>query len=104
MVNSAVYPNLTGDQPAVMSPATYRHELPLAGATGVTISDDLETPAIQSRLSPARSSINAGLDLLLYARTESTSAEAYDRLLEDLKAGAISRVFGRCSSHRDHGD
>ncbi|HVD86061.1 MAG TPA: glycoside hydrolase family 3 N-terminal domain-containing protein [Solirubrobacterales bacterium] len=89
MVDSAIYPELTGPDPAVMSPLTYRRELPRAGATGVTISDDLETPAIQNQTTPARRSILAGLDLLLYARTETTSADAYDRLLEDVEAGAI---------------
>jgi beta-N-acetylhexosaminidase len=89
MVDSAVYPNLTGPDPAVMSPLTYSRELPRAGVTGVTISDDLETPAIQSQTTPARRSIEAGLDLLLYARTESTSADAYARLLGDAQSGAI---------------
>lgn len=91
MVDSAIYPKLTGDEPAVMSPVTYQRELPLAGAGGVTISDDLETPAIESQVTPARRSINAGLDLLLYARTEATSEQAFTRLLDDLRGGAISR-------------
>lgn len=89
MVDSAIYPELTGSEPAVMSPSIYRDELPRAGADGVTISDDLETPAIQNQTTPARRSILAGLDLLLYAREESTSANAYARLLEDVEAGAI---------------
>jgi beta-N-acetylhexosaminidase len=90
MVNSAIYPALSGNQPAVMSPLIYESELPRAGAHGVTISDDLETPAIQAQTAPARRSINAGLDLLLYARSESTSAEAYARLLEDLHTNSLS--------------
>ena len=90
MVDSARYPLLTGHRPAVMSPLTYRRELPRAGVTGVTISDDLETPGIQSEVAPARHSIDAGLDLLLYAKTESVSADAYTRLLEDIHAGQLS--------------
>ena len=90
MVDSAVYPMLTGDRPAVMAPLTYRRELPRAGAVGATISDDLEAPSIQSQATPARRSIEAGLDLLLYAKTESTSADAYLRLLEDARSGAVS--------------
>lgn len=89
MVDSAIYPQLTGSEPAVMSSDVYERELPRVGADGVTISDDLETPAIQNETTPARRSINAGLDLLLYARSETTSATAYARLLEDVKAGAI---------------
>ncbi len=89
MVDSAIYPQLSGPDPAVMSPEIYQHELPLVGADGVTISDDLETPAIQNESSPARRAIAAGLDLLLYARTEATSADAYARLLEEVRSGAI---------------
>ena len=90
MVDSAVYPALTGGRPAVMTPLIYRHELPAAGFGGVTISDDLETPSIQSQTTPARRSVEAGLDLLLYAGTESTSADAYRRLLVDTRTGAVS--------------
>lgn len=89
MVGSAIYPNLTGTAPAVMSPITYSHELPRAEATGVTISDDLQAPAIETQTTPGRRAIVAGLDLLLYAKTESVSAEAYGRLLEDVHNGAI---------------
>ncbi|HET7589168.1 MAG TPA: glycoside hydrolase family 3 N-terminal domain-containing protein [Solirubrobacterales bacterium] len=89
MVDTAVYPRLTGNQPAVMSPETYKRELPRVGADGVTISDDLEAPAVQNETTPARRSVDAGLDLLLYARTEATSADAYARLLEDVESGAI---------------
>lgn len=93
MIDSARYPALTDDQPAVVSPLTYRRELPRAGVGGdvVTISDDLETPAIQNLSGPARNAILAGLDLLLYAGSESTSADAYLRLHEDVRSGAIPR-------------
>jgi beta-N-acetylhexosaminidase len=92
MIDSAIYPHLTGSEPAVMSSDTYARELPRVGAEGVTISDDLEAPAVQNEVTPARRSINAGLDLLLYARTESVSAEAYDRLLEDVDSSKIDRA------------
>lgn len=89
MVSSAVYPQLTGPAPAVLSRATYSRELPRVASGAVTISDDLETPAIASQTTPARRAINAGLALLLYARTEQGSASAYPRLLADAKAGRI---------------
>jgi beta-N-acetylhexosaminidase len=90
MVSNAVYPSLTGELPAVMSPLTYSRELPAAGVGGViAISDDLETPAIAAQTTPARRAIDAGLDLLLYATAESTSATAYPRLLADLRSGRI---------------
>jgi beta-N-acetylhexosaminidase len=90
MVSNAIYPDLTGESPAVMSPLTYSRELAAAGVDGVvTISDDLETPAIAAQTTPARRAIDAGLDLLLYATAESTSATAYSRLLSDLRGGRI---------------
>ncbi len=89
MVSNAIYPSLTGELPAVMSPFTYSREMAAAGVDGVTISDDLETPAIVEQTEPARRAIAAGLDLLLYATAESTSAIAYSRLLSDLRGGRI---------------
>jgi beta-N-acetylhexosaminidase len=89
MVSSAVYPALTGELPAVLSPRTYNRELPAAGVRGVTISDDLESPPIAAQTTPARRAINAGLNLLLYASAESTSVSAYQRLLSDLRNGRI---------------
>lgn len=91
MVSSASYPGLSVDVPAVMSPQIYRHELPIAisGFHGVTISDDLEAPAITGQLAPARHAINAGLDLVMYAGTEAGSADAYPQLLDDARSGEI---------------
>jgi beta-N-acetylhexosaminidase len=91
MVSSAIYPSLSGQLPAVMSPAIYDHELPLATRSSsiVTISDDLETDAITSQLAPARRAINAGLDLLLYAETEEASDAAYVRLLAEARSGVV---------------
>lgn len=92
MVSSAIYPNLTGPLPAVMSPLTYQQELRIAvpRATVPTISDDLQAPALAGQASPARRAINAGLDLALYAQDEQGSALAYQALKTDLKRGQIS--------------
>jgi beta-N-acetylhexosaminidase len=92
MVSSAIYPTLSGPLPAVMSPAIYQRELPLAtqSSSTLTISDDLQTPAIASQLSPARRAIDAGLDVLLYAETEHASADAYARLLAEARRGLVS--------------
>ncbi len=99
MVSSATYPTLTGPLPAVMSAATYERELPLAvpGGRPVTISDDLQTPAITSQASPARQAINAGLDLLMYAQTEEGSTAAYARLLGEARAGLLSAARVRAA-------
>jgi beta-N-acetylhexosaminidase len=92
MVSSAVYPSLTGSLPAVMSPLTYDRELPIAAQhTAVpTISDDLQAPALANQPAPARSAINAGLDMAMYAQTETASADAYRELKGDIATGQIS--------------
>jgi beta-N-acetylhexosaminidase len=100
MVSSATYPRLTGPLPAVMSSATYQRELALAapGRRVLTISDDLQSPAITARSSPARTAIDAGLDLLLYAQTEEASADAYERLLAEARSGMLSVARIRTAS------
>ena len=89
MLASASYPRVLGGAPAVLTKATYTRELPAARVTAPTISDDLETPAIVNQRTPARRAIGAGLDLLLYARTESASAGAFTKLLSDVRADRI---------------
>jgi beta-N-acetylhexosaminidase len=92
MISSAIYPALSDSLPAVMSPAIYHRELPIATdkAQDVTVSDDLEAPAIANQSEPARHAINAGLDLLMYAQTPGASAQAYATLLKEAKAGALN--------------
>jgi beta-N-acetylhexosaminidase len=102
MVSSATYPALSGSLPAVMSPEIYRRELPLAvgGRRPVTISDDLESGAIAGQAAPARQAVAAGLDLVLYAASEKTSADVYEVLLADARAGVISRRVLEAASVR----
>jgi beta-N-acetylhexosaminidase len=91
MVSSAAYPRLTGfDGPALFDPAIYRNELGRARVTLPTISDDLDAPAIAGLHDPARRALEAGVDLLLYAQTERSSAVAYDALFEDLRNGSFA--------------
>lgn len=92
MLSSAVYPRLTGPEPAVLTERTYARELPRRAAWPVTISDALETPALADEPTPAQRALNAGLDLLLYANTEAGSARAYSILLRDARAGRIPRA------------
>ena len=89
MLASASYPRVLGRAPAVLTKATYARELRAARVTAPTISDDLETPAIVNQRTPARRAIRAGLDLLLYARTESASAGAFAQLLADVRVERI---------------
>lgn len=100
MISSARYPSLGADVPAVMSTAIHRREARLAGIEAVTISDDLEAPAIASETTPARRAIEAGLDLLLYARSEATSAYAYSRLLADVEEGRLKAEPVRRAARR----
>jgi beta-glucosidase-like glycosyl hydrolase len=92
MVSSAIYPALSGPLPAVMAPAIYHRELPLAikGAHDVTISDDLQAGAIAAQLAPARRAVNAGLDMAMYAQTQQASANAFATLLREAESGAVS--------------
>lgn len=92
MVSNAAYPSLTDSSlPAVLSPEIYSHELPAAiGGTPITISDDLQTPGILDQPRPAQHAIDAGLDLLMYAKTEAGSEIAYSQLRQEVHAGSIS--------------
>jgi beta-N-acetylhexosaminidase len=92
MISSAIYPRITGPLPAVMSPLTYKRELPAAtgGSAVLTISDDLQGGALAHQDAPARHAIDAGLDLLTYAGTEQASAEAYSTLLGEARSGLVS--------------
>jgi beta-N-acetylhexosaminidase len=102
MISSAIYPRLSGPLPAVMSPAVYDRELPLAVAASapLTISDDLQAAAIKSLSSPARHAVNAGLDLLMYAQTEQASSDAYSRLLAEVRAGAVDDTRLRAANEK----
>jgi beta-N-acetylhexosaminidase len=100
MISNAIYPDLTGPLPAVMSPLTYQRELPIAtgGMPVVTISDDLQAGAIADQSAPASHAINAGLDLLMYAGTEGASADAYASLLSELRSGLVSKARVQAAS------
>lgn len=90
MISSAGYPALTGSStPAVASPEIYRRELPDAGVNAVTISDDLDSPAIVRLRGAARQALDAGLDLLLYAQSEASSAGAYKALRGEVRTGTL---------------
>jgi beta-N-acetylhexosaminidase len=101
MVSSAIYPALShAEVPAVMSPDTYSGELAAHGIALPTISDDLDAPAISQLSAPGRQAIDAGLDLLLYAGTERSSATAYRALREELHSGRLdsARVLAAAAS------
>jgi len=97
MMSSATYPALVGaDTPAVLNVRSYARELPRAGvpSSTMTISDDLDAGALAGRARPAARALRAGLDLLLFARAEGSSARAFRGLLAQVRSGAMpqSRV------------
>ena len=93
MLSTAIYPAFSG-RPAAFTRAIatgeLRHRL---GFEGVTISDALETPAVEHFGTPAEAAVAgaaAGTDLLLYTHLGPAMA-ARRALLAKLRAGALDR-------------
>lgn len=89
MVSSASYTHLTGKTPAVMSSKIYNQVMPADGITALVISDSFQSGAIAVQKTPARRSINAGLDMVMYPGTESAALYAYSVLLADARQGTL---------------
>ena len=102
MISSASYPHLTGSVPAVLDPKLYSQVLPRDRVTALPISDDFESGAIRavSTQGPAKTAINAGLDMVMYADYESVALSAYTTLLADAHDGALSRSRVQAASYR----
>jgi beta-N-acetylhexosaminidase len=94
MVSSASYSHLTGKLPAVLSPTIYKTVMPQDHISAVTVSDALQTGAIKPWKNPERLAIAAGLDMVMYAHTESGALNAYTNLVDAVNDGAVkaSRV------------
>lgn len=93
MLSTAIYPAFS-DRPAAFTRAIVtgelRHRL---GFEGVTISDALETPAVEHFGTPAEAAVAgaaAGTDLLLYTRLRPAMA-ARRALLAQLRSGGLER-------------
>jgi beta-N-acetylhexosaminidase len=93
MLSTAVYPAFSED-PAAFTRAIATGELRnRLGFEGVTITDALETPAVEHFGGPdqaAVAGIRAGADLLLYTRL-GFAGTAWRALLEKLRSGALDR-------------
>jgi beta-N-acetylhexosaminidase len=93
MISTAIYPAFSQD-PAALTHAIASGELRgRLGFDGVTISDALETPAVEHFGSPARVAIAgaaAGTDLLLYTRL-GPAMQAHRALLAGLRSGRLKR-------------
>jgi beta-N-acetylhexosaminidase len=94
MVSTASYPTLGAKKPAALSPtivsSLLRGQL---GFHGVVITDDLESPAVGNLPAAVagRSALEAGDDLLLYAKSTKTSATVFGDLVKDVKSGQLNR-------------
>jgi beta-N-acetylhexosaminidase len=93
MLSTAIYPAFSGD-PAAFTRSIATGELrDRLGFEGVTITDALETPAVEHFGDPAQAAVagaRAGADLLLYVRLDSAMT-AWRALLGKLRSGALSR-------------
>lgn len=93
MLSTAVYPAFS-NQPAAFTRAIATGELrERLGFEGVTITDSLETPAVEHFGTPAKVAVagaRAGADLLLFSRL-APAQRAWKALLAKLRSGALSR-------------
>lgn len=95
MVSTASYPTLGASKPAAFSPAIVKDQLRGSlGFGGVVITDDLESPAVTRTLPPvvaAVTALQAGDDLLLYAKTTTASGKVFSQLVKEVKNGRLDR-------------
>lgn len=94
MLSTAVYPAFSSE-PAAFTPAIATGELrDRLGFEGVSITDSLETPAVEHFGGPAKVALagaRAGADLLLFARL-APAQRAWKALLAKLRSGAPHRA------------
>lgn len=104
MISTASYPTLGATKPAAFSPTIVKSLLRgQLGFDGVTITDDLESPAVTSTLPPvvaAVSALEAGEDLLLYAQSENASQKVFGQLIREVKSGQLDRAVVQAAYDR----
>ena len=104
MISTASYPTLGAQKPAAFSPTIVKSLLRgQLGFDGVTITDDLESPAVTSTLPPivaAVSALEAGEDLLLYATSENASQKVFGQLVREVKSGQLDRTVVQAAYDR----
>ncbi|HXR61089.1 MAG TPA: glycoside hydrolase family 3 N-terminal domain-containing protein, partial [Solirubrobacterales bacterium] len=94
MLSTAIYPAFSTDPAAFARPIATGELRDRLGFEGVTITDALETPAVDAFGDSGKAAVagaRAGADLLLFARL-GPAEKAYRALLGKLKAGALKRV------------
>ena len=105
MVSSAVFPALGGDEQAVYSSEiigdVLRRQM---GFEGAVISDDLESPAAGTVPGDAAfRAVRAGVDLVLFARTDGAAVSAFNALQKAVNKGRLEmsvlrRAYDRIQS------
>src|SRR5436305_8694218 len=94
MLSTAVYPAFSGD-PAAFTRSIATGELrDRLGFGGVTVTDALETPAVEHFGGPGKAAVaaaSAGADLLLYTHLASGQI-AWRTLVKKLRAGSLDLV------------
>ena len=93
MLSTAIYPDFSGD-PAAFTRSIATGELrDRLGFEGVTVTDALETPAVEHLGGPGKAAVTgarAGADLLLYTRLGSARI-GWRALVKQLRAGVLDR-------------
>jgi beta-N-acetylhexosaminidase len=96
MVSTGIYPNFEGQSPAALSPAVVQGQLRQnLGFEGVIITDDLEAGSITDLTTPEKAAVRAlqaGNDLLLFARSDGTAADALKEVGRAVKGGQLDRA------------
>jgi beta-N-acetylhexosaminidase len=92
MISNAIYPALSrSDLPADLTPSIVRNELASTGlGNRVTVTDDLEVPAVERYSDAAIKAVRAGIDLLMFASEEAASEQAFRQLEAAVKARTIT--------------
>ncbi|HEX6781525.1 MAG TPA: glycoside hydrolase family 3 N-terminal domain-containing protein [Solirubrobacterales bacterium] len=102
MLSTAIYPAFS-DAPAAFTRAIATGELrDRLGFEGVTVTDALETPAVEHFGGTARAAVagaRAGADILLYARL-GPAERAWEALVAKLRAGGLDRPEFEAAAQR----
>ena len=92
MISNAIYPALSSSGlPADLTPSIVRNELASTGlGNRVTVTDDLQVPAVERHPNAAVKAVRAGIDLLMFAQEEAASEHASRELETAVGAGTLT--------------
>ncbi len=103
MLSTAIYPSLDAVNPAALSRSISTVQLRTGlGFQGVSVSDDLDTPALEPIGGPGTVGVRAagaGTDMLIYAGYDS-GARAATAIARSISSGALSRAAAERSVAR----